>query len=212
MKVYNAENIADLFEGVATIFAEKKDELCEMDAKMGDGDLGLTMEKGYGALPDLIRQNIEAGDVGKTLFKGAMKMGSLVPSTMGTLMSSGIMEGGKTLKGKSELGAEELATFLKAFSEGIQKRGKCQKGDRTIYDAVVLAAEEAEKAALDGKDIEAVIEAACVGAENGVQLTKQMTPKFGKAAVFSAKAIGVEDQGAVAGMYLMYGLRKSIMQ
>ena len=39
------------FQGAADIFAEKKEELCEMDANMGDGDLGLTMEKGFGALP-----------------------------------------------------------------------------------------------------------------------------------------------------------------
>lgn len=35
-------------------------------------------------------------------------------------------------------------------------------------------------------------------------------PKFGKAAVFSAKAIGVPDQGAIAGMYMIEGLKRSI--
>jgi dihydroxyacetone kinase-like protein len=50
MDKYTTDNIAELFEGVAEIFAEKKEELCEMDANMGDGDLGLTMDKGYGAL------------------------------------------------------------------------------------------------------------------------------------------------------------------
>ena len=76
MDKYTSGNIAELFEGVAAIFAEKKAELCELDANMGDGDLGLTMDKGYGALPEFIRQNEEAGDVGKTLFKGGMKMSS----------------------------------------------------------------------------------------------------------------------------------------
>ena len=50
------------FQGAADIFAEKKEELCEMDANMGDGDLGLTMEKGFGALPQLIRENGEEGN------------------------------------------------------------------------------------------------------------------------------------------------------
>ena len=54
------------FQGAAEIFEEKKEELCEMDAKMGDGDLGLTMEKGFGALPRLIRENGEDGNIGKT--------------------------------------------------------------------------------------------------------------------------------------------------
>ena len=47
-----------------------------------------------------------------------------------------------------------------------------------------------------------------VDAAQGVEATKNMIPKFGKAAVFSAKAIGIADQGAVAGMYLMQGLAR----
>ena len=207
---YQAEKIAELFEGVAAVFAKKKEELCEMDAKMGDGDLGLTMDKGYGALPELIRQNTEPGDVGKTLAKAGMKMGSLVPSTMGTLMSSGVMEGGKALKGKPQMGAKELSEYLLAFAAGIRKRGKCELGDRTILDAVDAGAQRAAQAAAEGADMTGVIEAACEGAAAGVEATKNMKPKFGKAAVFSAKAIGVPDQGAVAGLYMIQGMRDAI--
>ena len=204
MEKITLEQLPELFEGVAEIFTEKKDELCDMDAKMGDGDLGLTMHKGYGALPDLIRENTEAGDVGKTLMKSGMKMASIVPSTMGTLMSSGVMEGGKALKGKAEIGPAELSTYLTAFAAGIQKRGKCALGDRTILDAVDAAVEAG------AADLETVINAAVEGAAEGVEATKQMTPKFGKAAVFAAKAIGTPDQGAVAGQYMIMGLQRYI--
>ena len=210
MEKVSCEQLPQLFEGVAAMFAEKKEELCEMDARMGDGDLGLTMDKGYGALPELIRQNTEAGDIGKTLMKAGMKMASVVPSTMGTLMSSGVMEGGKALKGKSEMGPQELAQYLTAFAAGIQKRGKCQLGERTILDAVDAGAKKAAEAAGAGKDMAGVIEAACEGAAEGVEATKQMTPKYGKAAVFAAKAIGTPDQGATAGMYMIQGLKRSI--
>ena len=37
-----------------------------------------------------------------------------------------------------------------------------------------------------------------------------MTPKFGKAAVFAAKAAGVADQGAVAGLYMLQGLQRGL--
>lgn len=211
MEKITFEQLPDLFGGVADIFTEKKDELCEMDAQMGDGDLGLTMHKGYSALPDLIRENAEPGDIGKTLMKSGMKMASVVPSTMGTLMSSGVMEGGKALKGKSEIGPAELAAYLTAFAAGIQKRGKCQLGDRTILDAVDAAAKKAAAAVEAGAaDLDAVINAAVEGATEGVEATKQMTPKFGKAAVFAAKAIGTPDQGAVAGRYMIMGLQSYI--
>ena len=213
MEKITFEQLPALFEGVAAIFTEKKDELCEMDANMGDGDLGLTMHKGYNALPDLIRENAEPGDIGKTLMKSGMKMASVVPSTMGTLMSSGVMEGGKALKGKAEIGPAELATYLTAFAAGIQKRGKCQLGDRTILDAVDAGAKKAVAAVEAGAaDLETVINAAVEGADEGVEATKNMTPKFGKAAVFAAKAIGTPDQGAVAGRYMIMGLQRYICQ
>ena len=211
MEKITFEQLPDLFGGVADIFTEKKDELCEMDAQMGDGDLGLTMHKGYSALPDLIRENAEPGDIGKTLMRSGMKMASVVPSTMGTLMSSGVMEGGKALKGKSEIGPAELSTYLTAFAAGIQKRGKCALGDRTILDAVDAGAKKAAAAVEAGAaDLETVINAAVEGAAEGVEATKEMTPKFGKAAVFAAKAIGTPDQGAVAGKYMIMGLQRYI--
>ena len=210
MEKFTTEQLPELFAGVASMFAEKKEELCDMDAKMGDGDLGLTMDKGYGALPQLIKENTEPGDIGKTLMKAGMKMAGLVPSTMGTLMSSGVMEGGKALKGKTEFGAEELSVYLTAFAAGIKKRGKCELGDRTILDSVDAGAKSAAEAAAAGKTMEEVIEAACQGAAVGVEATKDMVPKFGKAAVFAAKAAGVADQGAVAGMYMIQGLKRGI--
>ena len=40
------EQVPDLFSSIGNLFVEKKEELCEMDARLGDGDLGLTMSKG----------------------------------------------------------------------------------------------------------------------------------------------------------------------
>lgn len=208
------EQVPDLFASVGDLFVEKKEELCDMDAKLGDGDLGLTMSKGYAALPDLMRAEASgaAGDVGKMLMKAGMKMSSLVPSTMGFLMSTGVMEGGKALKGKTEIDGAGLAAYLTGFAAGVQKRGKCEAGQRTIYDAVLPAAQAAAKAveANPAATLDEVITAAVEAAQAGVEATKNMTPVFGKAAVHAAQCVGVADQGAVAGCYKMVGLRNYI--
>lgn len=210
--VIGREEIPALFETVAAIFEEKKDELCAMDANMGDGDLGLTMSRGYGALPDLLRQYLETGDIGKMLRKAGMDMASVVPSTMGTLMASGVMAAGKVLKGKTEMGSADLCAYLTAFAQGVAARGKCERGDRTILDALGAAAERAEAkcAASPDAGMADIMEAAIAGARDGVEATKEMLPKFGKAAVFSAKAKGIPDQGAVAGLYLLEGMSRYI--
>lgn len=213
MEKITFEQIPELFASVGTLFVEKKEELCEMDAKLGDGDLGLTMSKGYGSLPDLLKEEAEGagGDIGKLLMKGGMKMSSLVPSTMGFLMSTGVMEGGKALKGVTELDAKTLATYLTGFAAGVQKRGKCEAGQRTIYDSILPAAQAAAKAAEEADaTLKSVIDAALEAAKAGVEATKDMVPVFGKAAVHAAKCQGVADQGAVAGYYKILGLSNYI--
>lgn len=206
------DQIPELFESVGTLFVEKKEELCDMDAKLGDGDLGLTMSKGYAALPDIMRAEAEGagGDIGKLLMKAGMKMSSLVPSTMGFLMSTGVMEGGKALKGATEIDGAAMAKYLVGFAAGVQKRGKCDAGQRTIYDAILPASKAADEAAAAGADLEGVIKAALEAAKAGVEATKDMVPVFGKAAVHAAQCVGVEDQGAVAGYYKILGLSNYI--
>ena len=209
MDKITVNEIPEMFDKVAELFAEKKAELCEMDAAMGDGDLGLTMSKGYGALPGFLRDNAAEGDIGKQLMKSGMKMQNEVPSTMGTLMSSGIMEAGKAFKGKVELVPADIAAYVTAFAAGIKKRGKCELGDRTILDSVNAGAEKASALVESNPDASFldVISAAVEGAHEGVEATKDMLPKYGKAAVHAAKAKGVVDQGALAGYYMLAGLK-----
>ena len=57
--------LPDWFESVAAVMADKADKLCEMDSKMGDGDLGLTMRKGFGALPQILRE-LDEPNMGKS--------------------------------------------------------------------------------------------------------------------------------------------------
>ena len=202
------EQLSALFSAVSDVMSAHADELCEMDAKMGDGDLGLTMKKGFGALPGLI-DAIEEADLGKHLAKAGMKMSSVVPSTMGTLMSSGIMSGGKALTGCEAIDAKAYLAYLDGFCAGLEKRGKCARGDRTVLDAVG-AATDAVRAALEADpalSLSAAAEAALKGAEAGVEATRAMEPKFGKAAVHKAAAQGEKDQGACAGMYMIEGYR-----
>ena len=180
-----------------------------MDANMGDGDLGLTMKKSYDALPTLYR-DIDEPDMGKRLSKAGLKLASVAPSTMGTLMASGWMEGGKRLVGVTDVDGKAFSSFLEGFSEGVAKRGKCKEGERTLLDAVGPAARSAIERANAGGTLKDVVFAALEGAQSGVEATKNMLPKYGKAAVFAAKAIGVADQGATAGMLMIQGVYNGI--
>lgn len=187
-----------LFQCIASIMQKNESYLCQLDAEMGDGDLGLTMRRGFSALPEAAEALLETErDVSGLLVKAGMKMAGIAPSTMGTLMGSGLMGAGRALSGRDAIDGDGLAIFYQGFAEGLAKRGKCAPGDRTVLDAVAPAAQRA--AACAQRDLPSVSAAALAGARAGLEATKDMPPKFGKAAVFSNKAAGRVDQGAVVG-------------
>lgn len=199
------------FGAIGAVMAEHADELCAMDARMGDGDLGLTMKKGFGAMPEIL-DAIEEADLGKKLMKAGMKMASVVPSTMGTLMASGVMNAGKCLSGAEKIDAQGFLTYVEGYAAGIAKRGKCQRGERTVLDSIGAAADKL-KAALEADaslSLPQAAEIALAGAEEGVEATRSMEPKYGKAAVHKAAAVGEKDQGAYAGMLMLLGCKNCI--
>ena len=213
MEKVTMEQLPELFRAVGDRFAENEELLCDMDSKMGDGDLGLTMKKGFGALPEIIR-NLDEEDFAKKIRKAGMEMTDVIPSTMGMLMGTGVSYGGKEMAGKTELDAEGLMLFLEGYAAGIIKRGKCSRGDRTVLDAIGQAADDARKVLADDPQatLERVCQAALEGAKKGVEATKDMVPKYGKAAVHANVAKGVADQGATAGMILVQGLADYILK
>ncbi len=181
---------------------ENKDYLIELDANSGDGDLGLTMSKGFAAAKEKANASEET-DLGKLLFAAGSAIASAVPSTMGTLMGSGMLGAAKALKGRESLDGEGFALFAQGYYEGAQKRGKANPGERTLLDSLKPAADAAREAVDAGCDdakelVTKAYEAACAG----VEATKDMAPVYGKAFVHREKLHGVPDQGAIVGSLL----------
>ena len=102
----------------------------------------------------------------------------------------------------------------------IQKGVQCLYPCGTTGEMYLMSAEERElvaetvvkKAAAAGAGLADTAKAALEGAKAGLEATKDMKPKYGKAAVFAAKALGTEDQGATAGMLLVQGLYDGIVK
>lgn len=199
MNCLGYEDVVNILDCISKVMSQKESELCGMDAQMGDGDLGITMRKGWKAVAEAAH-TLDESDIGRLLMKCGMKLSSAAPSTMGTLMASALMSGGQALMGKNTMDSAGLADYLQGFCDGIIKRGKCQPGDRTVLDSIWPAAQEARK----HHEISIMsAEAVLLASREGLESTKKMEPKFGKAAVFASKADGVEDQGAVVGFLIV---------
>jgi dihydroxyacetone kinase-like protein len=188
-----------MIRAAAQTMTEERPKLIELDSAIGDGDLGITMEKGWQAAAEAAEA--ASGEAPQQIFsKAAMAVIRLAPSTMGTLMGSGLLKGSKAVAGKSALGVQESKDFLAAFLQGAMERGKAKPGEKTLIDVLVPASDAAN--AYSGSDAGELWQEALKGAEKGLEIVKGLEAQHGKAAVFREKTIGMDDPGGYA-VYLM---------
>ena len=195
-------DILKILQNLKARFGEQKDFLVELDGKMGDGDLGLTMSKAFTAAGDELLDTAET-DIGKIFMKAGMQMAKAAPSTMGTLMGTGFMRGGKAIAGKGELTTADLADFFQAFVAGIMERGKARPGEKTIIDSLKPAADTLTQ--LNAEHLDRALPAALSAAEKGLEATKDMIAQHGRIAYYKEQSKGHQDPGATAGVILIKG-------
>lgn len=209
MDVLTIDDIKGLVARVSALMDEKRDELIRLDGAMGDGDLGLTMSKGFRAAKDEAAAS-EESDAGKLLMKVGMTMARTAPSTMGTLVATGFMSGGKAVVGSDSLDAPRFASFFSAFVEGIMKRGKVSPGEKTLVDVIHPAADALRRAADSGAFLGACIEECYAAAKRGFEESRDFVAQHGRPAYYGEQSRGKDDPGAAAALFIMQGIRDFI--
>jgi len=187
---------------MATDMEAQKDYLCELDGAMGDGDQGVTMAIGFGA----IRKNLEAlkdQDVGAIITKSGLIFNGTAASTIGALLATACMRAGREAKGKHEIGLADAATLLEAAQIGTQERGKAQVGDKTVLDALAPTVATLKAAAEKEVPLPEALTQSMAAAEAGLKTTIPIKSKMGRSAWLAARSVGHQDPGATS-FYLMW--------
>ena len=202
MNTFNTIDIKAIFSNLDKVMADNRDYLIELDAKVGDGDLGLTMTKGFNAAVQAI-STLEETDVGQLMAKAGMAIAQAAPSTMGTLAGSGFMKAGKAVKGKTELSLTDLAEAMTQFVAGIMARGKAKPGEKTLIDSMNPAAQALQQAAANDVSLEEGLKNAYDAACQGLEATKEMVPQHGRQVAQRENSRGLQDPGATVGVLIM---------
>lgn len=205
MELIDKAKLKEILGHIVKSMEDAKEELIALDGAMGDGDLGLTMCKGFEAVYQEI-DNLEETDMGKLMMKLGMKMNSVVPSTMGTLISTCFVKSAPKVKGKIELNLSDLAAMGRAAVDGVMQRGGSKIGDKTMLDALHPAVVALEQAILENKTIAEAQKDAYQAAIKGVEQTKSLKSVHGRAAYYNEQSIGRQDPGATAVMYIFRGI------
>ncbi len=191
----NREQFLKLVARVLDRLEGSAEELNRLDAAVGDGDLGVTVTLGSRAvrkaLPDLAGQ-----DIGTIVARSGMAFNGAAPSTMGALLAIGAMRAGREAKGALELDVALLARMTRAAELGIVEKGRAERGDKTMLDALGPSADALESAAAEGKGLREAVEAAASAARAGVEATIPLKAKSGRAAWITERTAGQPDPGA----------------
>lgn len=172
----------------------QKDYLTSLDQAVGDGDLGITAGKiGEALIAYAAEEPLD--DLGKYLAKAGMKVNSAAPSTMGTLLATGLMKAGNEIKGFEELDSKNLVTILNAAFQGMMDRGKAKLGDKTILDAFRPAADAFEAAIAEENDLKTAAEKMIVAAEDGLATMTPLKSQIGRASWLGERTMGLVDPG-----------------
>jgi len=191
---------------ISDVMTRNRERLIALDGQIGDGDLGLTMAKGFAVASEEVARATEE-DAGKLLVKVGMTIAKSAPSTMGTLIASGFMAGGKAVSGGASLDIAGLAAFLKAFVEGIMQRGKAKPGEKTVIDVLYPASDALAAAAGEGLALREGLERCYSAGKEGLARTRGMIAQHGRPAYYGEQSRGKEDPGATAGLLILEGLR-----
>jgi dihydroxyacetone kinase-like protein len=184
-----------MFVYVADGMVESKDLLTQADRAVGDGDHGVGIARGFVAVrAKLAEQSFT--DVGQLLMSIGVSLMTSIGGASGAIFGTFFRAGAKHLGGWDEFGSQALSLMLADGLDAVKARGGARPGDKTMVDALEPAASTADSYASTnlGESLAAVAEAARLGMES----TKEMVARVGKARPLGERSLGHPDPGAIS--------------
>ncbi len=191
----------------AEVFAQHKDELTELDAKIGDADHGVNMARGFKAIPPKL-DRLDDRSIGTLFRTSAMTLISQVGGASGPLYGTFFLQAAKSAGNKNALALGELFQCFDAGLTGIVNLGKAAVGDKTMVDALTpaLAALHADNA----DSFEAALTRAAAAAPEGAEATIPLIARKGRASYLGERSIGHKDPGAASSALLVEALAATV--
>lgn len=186
-------------EAVCAALENAEAELTDLDARTGDGDLGVSMARGAGAARQLGMESYSSP--AHLLADLAQVLRRVIGGSSGPFYAAGLFRAAQVLDGLDRPNPVQWRAAFAAAVQAVAELGGAGPGDRTMLDALLPAVAAAETGSL--------IEAAQAAAE-GAEATASMLPRLGRASYLGQRALGTPDGGAVAVAIWLAALAQAI--
>lgn len=195
--------IKDALDAVTAAILAQKNYLTKLDEKIGDGDHGVNMARGFLAAQEAVDNMDDTSKPGPVLDAIGRALIHNVGGAAGPLYGIGFIKAGEACDETTKLDVKSIEKVLAAGIAAIQARGHAQAGDKTMLDTLIPLHDCFLPQNAQNKALFTVLREAAQAASRGVEYTKTIAAKKGRARLVGERSIGVEDPGAMSS-YVMY--------
>lgn len=205
-----ARRICRMFQRISVDIDAEKDRLSDLDGAIGDADHGITMSLGFAAVTSALGR-LDPEATPSDLFKAAASAFlDAVGASTGPLYATAFRRAAQAVRSHEALSVSAQAEIVEAMTMGIRERGKGQRGDKTMLDAWIPAAEAAAEARERGEEASVMWANIVAAAEAGAKATRSMVAARGRAARLGERSLGHVDPGAASTVIILRAMRETL--
>lgn len=206
-----ARRLVSMFQAISDAVEAEKDHLSELDGAIGDADHGTTMSLGFLAVKaELAKLDLDEAQISDVMATAASAFLNAVGASTGPLYATAFRRAAQAVAGKTELDLATCAAIIDAMGSGMRERGKGQRGDKTMLDAWLPAADAAAAALAENKGADGFWRDVVASAEAGANATRSMIATKGRAARVRERSLGHVDPGAASSVVILRAMATSL--
>jgi len=190
----------------------QRDRLSEIDGAIGDGDHGVNMSKGFGLCRQALDALLVLPPLPQALQLLARGLMDDIGGSMGPLYGSLFLAMADTLDSRPWLDAAGLGAALAAGTEAVLDMGGARAGDKTLVDVLLPARDAYQQALARGESWPQCLRAMQAAAAQGLESTRMMQARLGRAARLGPRSVGVLDAGAASCELLLRTLAAAVLR
>jgi dihydroxyacetone kinase-like protein len=199
------------FEVICDTIEREKNYLSELDGAIGDGDHGVNMAKCFREVKKKLPE-IQGKDFEGIIKAVGMVVLNSVGGAMGALYGTFFLRLAQSSAGKTELNLDDVVAMFQSAEKGIHEIGKAKTGDKTLVDTLSPAVRALEKAANEHGSLENALGKFEAAAKAGMEATKDMIAKMGRASRLGERTLGHQDAGATSCYLILRSLAEGFAE
>ncbi|NLS07233.1 dihydroxyacetone kinase subunit L [Rhizobium sp. P32RR-XVIII] len=213
MSANAARRLSRMFHRISVAISADKDHLSDLDGAIGDADHGITMSLGFQAVnSELAKRDLDEMRASEVFSAAASAFLDAVGASTGPLYATAFRKAALSLKQDETLSVACQASILEAMTLGIRERGKGQRGDKTMLDAWIPAAEAAAAARERQASLQDMWNEIVDAADAGARSTRSMVATRGRAARLGERSLGHIDPGAASAVVIIKAMRDAFAE